>query len=69
MRVALGINTERTDQRAAAPRGPFIVGYFARIAPEKGLHALAAGYRASRSRPALGPSRLVVAGLSCTRAP
>jgi glycosyltransferase involved in cell wall biosynthesis len=40
----------------------FTIGYFARVAPEKGLHVLADAYRLLRSRPGLGKSRLVVAG-------
>ena len=62
--IPLGINTgaypARTSERA--PGSPFTVGYFARIAPEKGLHALAEGYRALRTRPGIGPSRLLAAG-------
>ncbi|MEO7270706.1 MAG: glycosyltransferase family 4 protein [Vicinamibacterales bacterium] len=62
--IPLGINTEAYPFRSRdrAPGEAFTVGYFARIAPEKGLHALAAGYRALRARPGIGPSRLVVAG-------
>jgi glycosyltransferase involved in cell wall biosynthesis len=38
------------------------VGYFARIAPEKGLHNLAAAYTILRTRKGVPPSRLVAAG-------
>ena len=62
--IALGINTDayppRNGERAAGD--PFTVGYFARIAPEKGLHALAEAYRALRARPGIGASRLLAAG-------
>jgi len=60
--VPLGINLEGYSPRPPRAAGPFTVGYFARIAPEKGLHALADAYRRLRARPGLGPSRLVAAG-------
>ena len=41
---------------------PFTIGYFARIAPEKGLDKLAAAYRLLRKERGLPPSRLEVAG-------
>jgi glycosyltransferase involved in cell wall biosynthesis len=48
----------------AAPlaRAPFTIGYFARIAPEKGLHVLADAYRILRRERGLPPSRLRAAG-------
>jgi glycosyltransferase involved in cell wall biosynthesis len=70
--VPLGIN-----RRGYGPApdgrgdGPFTIGYFARIAPEKGLHVLCDAYRllrqnlwAGSSTPAgrAGPCRLEVAG-------
>jgi glycosyltransferase involved in cell wall biosynthesis len=60
--VPLGINV--SDLSAAAPlqRQPFTIGYFARIAPEKGLHNLAEAYRILRRERGLPPSRLVAAG-------
>ena len=62
--ISLGINTDayppRNGERAAGDL--FTVGYFARIAPEKGLHALAEAYRALRARPGIGASRLLAAG-------
>ncbi len=59
--VPLGINTDGYD----GPRGqrdrPIRVGYFARVAPEKGLHELAEAYRILRHD--LGvPARLDAAG-------
>ena len=41
---------------------PFRVGYFARIAPEKGLHLLAEAYVRLRQRMSGAPARLEVAG-------
>jgi glycosyltransferase involved in cell wall biosynthesis len=63
MRVArLGVNV---DDLTVAPRSgadPFTIGFFARIAPEKGLHNLADAYRILRTEKGLPPSRLVAAG-------
>ena len=69
--VPLGINMDgytprQRPSRAIGADGPdngvFTVGYFARVAPEKGLHALADAYRRLRARPGLRPSRLLAAG-------
>jgi glycosyltransferase involved in cell wall biosynthesis len=60
--VPLGINLDGYSPRPAKRSDPFTIGYFARVAPEKGLHALADAYRRLRARPGLGPSRLVAAG-------
>jgi glycosyltransferase involved in cell wall biosynthesis len=60
--VPLGINLEGYSLRPPRGSGPFTIGYFARVAPEKGLHVLADAYRRLRTRPGLGPSRLVAAG-------
>jgi glycosyltransferase involved in cell wall biosynthesis len=64
MRLApLGINLHGYEPRRSAPSGPFTIGYFARIAPEKGLHVLCEAYRRLRARAdAPGPVRLVAAG-------
>ncbi len=40
----------------------FRIGYFARVAPEKGLHLLAEAYRILRKRDNFGPARLDAAG-------
>lgn len=48
--VPLGINTEDFQMREANGSETFTIGYFARIAPEKGLHVLAEGYRRLRER-------------------
>jgi glycosyltransferase involved in cell wall biosynthesis len=60
--VPLGITLDGYTPRPPRGSGPFTIGYFARIAPEKGLHVLADAYRRLRTRPGLGPSRLVAAG-------
>ena len=60
--VPLGISPRDFDARAPLKRSPFTIGYFARIAPEKGLHNLAEAYRLLRQERGLPPSRLVAAG-------
>jgi glycosyltransferase involved in cell wall biosynthesis len=70
MRVAtLGVNVSDFSARLPAPGSrlpgwsePFTIGYFARIAPEKGLHNLAEAYRVLRRDKGLPPSRLMAAG-------
>jgi glycosyltransferase involved in cell wall biosynthesis len=65
--VPLGINMkgysrrERVVTPRAAATVPFRVGYFARIAPEKGLHVLAEAYVRFRARIGV-PAALDVAG-------
>ena len=61
--VPLGINLQGYEARR--PRGagrPFTVGYFARLAPEKGLHLLAEAYVKMRESLGAGEARLEVAG-------
>jgi glycosyltransferase involved in cell wall biosynthesis len=60
--VPLGITVDDFDQPAPLERKPFTVGYFARIAPEKGLHNLAEAYRILRQERGLPPSQLRAAG-------
>jgi glycosyltransferase involved in cell wall biosynthesis len=60
--VTLGINIEGYGPRTEPRMGPFTVGYFARIAPEKGLHVLCDAYRRMRQQPGLPDARLTVAG-------
>ena len=60
--VPLGINLEGYSKRPRDDSRPFTIGFFARIAPEKGLHVLAETYRHLRSSGALTNSRLEVAG-------
>jgi glycosyltransferase involved in cell wall biosynthesis len=61
--VPLGINVQGYELRAPRVEArPFAVGYFARIAPEKGLHLLAEAYVKMRESPGAGEARLEVAG-------
>ena len=63
MRLAtLGVNADDFEMRLRPPDGPFTIGYLARIAPEKGLHALADAYCRLRLRPGTENTRLVAAG-------
>jgi glycosyltransferase involved in cell wall biosynthesis len=63
LRVAgLGISLDGVTEPAPLARDPFTIGYFARIAPEKGLHVLAETYRILRLERGLPPSRLRAAG-------
>ena len=70
MRVAtLGVNTKDLSPRFQVPGSgspvgsdPYTIGFFARIAPEKGLHHLADAYRILRTEKGLPPSRLLVGG-------
>jgi glycosyltransferase involved in cell wall biosynthesis len=62
MRVApLGINLSGYEMRPSRRGGPFTVGYFARIAPEKGLHVLCEAYCRLRAQRGI-ESRLLVGG-------
>ena len=58
----LGVNVADLAPTTRAGRDPFTIGYFARVAPEKGLHNLADAYRVLRLDKGLPPSRLLVAG-------
>lgn len=60
--VPLGINPDGFELRNADRRGPFTVGFLARIAPEKGLHVLAEAYRLLRESGELPEARLEAAG-------
>ncbi|MEP6913244.1 MAG: glycosyltransferase family 4 protein [bacterium] len=60
--VPLGINLQGYEMREREPEEPFTVGFFARIAPEKGLHVLAEAYRVIRKDGRITNSRLEVAG-------
>jgi glycosyltransferase involved in cell wall biosynthesis len=50
--VPLGINMQGYERRqmSTSPENPFRIGYFARVAPEKGLHVLAEAYVRFRSK-------------------
>jgi glycosyltransferase involved in cell wall biosynthesis len=61
--VPLGINLEGYEARENSHKEPFTIGYFARVAPEKGLHVLAETYRRLRlERKNFPEARLEVAG-------
>lgn len=64
--VPLGINLQgypiQIEPRVREESRPFTIGFFARIAPEKGLHVLADAYRRLRTANKLPPARLEVAG-------
>lgn len=64
--VPLGINLKDYEPMNVPQRprdnGHFTVGYFARVAPEKGLHTLAEAYRLLRKRGDFPPARLEAAG-------
>ena len=60
--VPLGINTDGYAGPRPDGGGVFRVGYFARVAPEKGLRELAEAYRVMRHEKGLPPSRLEAAG-------
>jgi glycosyltransferase involved in cell wall biosynthesis len=66
--VPLGINLDgyqtrpALSERSESKGDPFRVGYFARIAPEKGLHLLAEAYPIFRKRTGNAPIRFEAAG-------
>lgn len=60
--VPIGVSLAGHEASAEPPQGPFAVGYFARVAPEKGLHLLAEAYRVLRRERGLGAARLEAAG-------
>lgn len=60
-----GLNLDghgRTEPEAQARDTPFTIGYFARIAPEKGLHHLIDAFCLLKQTPGLAPIRLRVSG-------
>ncbi|HJO38034.1 MAG: glycosyltransferase family 4 protein [Vicinamibacterales bacterium] len=62
--LPLGINLDGYPERRQTPAGgaTLTVGYFARVAPGKGLHVLADAFRALRERLGVRGARLEVAG-------
>jgi glycosyltransferase involved in cell wall biosynthesis len=58
----LGINLEGFEKRRDSGDSIFVVGYLARIAPEKGLMALCEAYVRFRRMPGVTSARLDVAG-------
>lgn len=60
--VPLGINLEGYSAKPPAKSDVFKIGFFARVAPEKGLHVLCEAYRLLRERHKDLKARLEVAG-------
>jgi glycosyltransferase involved in cell wall biosynthesis len=61
--LPLGVNVAGLEPRAARPDRPAPrVGFFGRIAPEKGLHVLCEAWRRLRARPGAPPATLEAAG-------
>jgi glycosyltransferase involved in cell wall biosynthesis len=60
--VPLGINLEGFSKKERNGTDPFTIGFFARIAPEKGLHVLADAYRRLRKTGSISNCRLEAAG-------
>lgn len=60
--VPIGINVGGYEPRPVRTSPPYTIGYFARIAPEKGLHLLADAYRRLRHRPDVPETKLVAGG-------
>jgi glycosyltransferase involved in cell wall biosynthesis len=60
--VPLGIDADGYGPPARVPGGRFQVGFFARVAPEKGLHLLAESYLRLRRESDFAGSALEVAG-------
>ena len=60
--VPIGITLEGHEVRRAYDDRPFTIGYFGRIAPEKGLHVLADAYRRLRAKAQAPPTRLFAGG-------
>lgn len=60
--VPLGINMQGFEKRGPRRSGPFTIGFFARVAPEKGLDVLAKAYRLLRENDRIPNARLEVAG-------
>lgn len=59
--VPLGIRMDGYGPQEADPN-TFSIGYFARVAPEKGLHVLAQAYVLFRARTGTAPAQLKAAG-------
>jgi glycosyltransferase involved in cell wall biosynthesis len=60
--VPIGINVGGHESRPVRTSPPYTIGYFARIAPEKGLHVLVDAYHRLRQRPDVPETRLVAGG-------
>ena len=53
---------EMRNEECGMRNEPVVIGYFARVAPEKGLHLLCEAYRILRQVPGIGPTRLRAGG-------
>ena len=60
--VPLGINMKGYEMRRRDSSQPFTIGFFARVAPEKGLHVLAQAYKELRTKGLIPEARLEAAG-------
>jgi len=60
--VPLGLNLQGHEMVEPPAGGPFVIGYLARICPEKGLHLLAEAFRDLAGRVGRDKVRLRVAG-------
>jgi glycosyltransferase involved in cell wall biosynthesis len=60
--VPIGINIRGFEPGPSRQTPPLTIGYFGRIAPEKGLHVLAEAFRRLQDRPGVPPTRLVAGG-------
>jgi glycosyltransferase involved in cell wall biosynthesis len=60
--VPLGINLQGYEMRRRDSSQPFTIGFFARVAPEKGLHVLAQAYKELRTKELIPEARLAAAG-------
>ena len=60
--VPLGINLQGYEMRRRDSSRPFTIGFFARIAPEKGLHVWAQAYKQLRTKGLFPEARLEAAG-------
>jgi len=60
--VPIGINFDGHEARPVRREPPFTVGFFSRIAPEKGLDMLAEAYRRLRAKPGVPATRLLAGG-------
>jgi glycosyltransferase involved in cell wall biosynthesis len=60
--VRLGVGFEGHEASPLRTEPPYTVGFFARIAPEKGLHVLAEAYRHLRGMPGVPDTTLVAGG-------
>jgi glycosyltransferase involved in cell wall biosynthesis len=60
--VPIGISFDGHEPRPLRREPPYTIGYFARIAPEKGLHVLADAYHRLRQKPGVPATRLLAGG-------